>query len=132
MTARLARVRARWIWVVVVVAVAWIMLISVLSMQEAGSEGATSPQQLAEQATSAIESGDAHGFAELLADPLTGKHDFAQSYLDALAAKGAGHVSVVAVSPQVVEVAGRGGTPFSYPLRLENTDGRWYLSFLPL
>ena len=125
-------VRFPWEWVGAAVVLAWLVLITVLTAQDADSDGASTPAELADRATNAVHSSDAGSFADLLADPLTADTDFAQSYLDALGAKGAANVTLIADSPGRVEIQGRGGTPFTYPLKIDNTDGRWYLSFLPL
>jgi hypothetical protein len=109
--------------------VVWIATLSALILT-APPAGAASPADLVEQATAALNSGDAEAFSVLLTQPLD--QDFAEAYLVRLQNAGAHELVVTRGPGDLVEVRGRLATgPFQFDLVAVTTDERWFLSPLP-
>jgi hypothetical protein len=125
---RVVRRRTAWLLVVGLV-LGWVVTISVLILT-APPAGAGSPAELAEQAGAALNSGDAEGFATLLAAPLD--QEFAQAYVERLQNAGARNMTVTVGAGEVVMLRGQLATgSFEIGLVAQSRDGRWFLTTLP-
>lgn len=117
-------------WVLVLgLVLAWVLTLSVL-IATTPPAGAGSPAELADQATTALNSGDAEALATLLAAPLD--REFAAAYVERLQQAGAHNVAVTPGDGDLVTVSGRTPAgPFAIGLVAQAQDGRWFLTPLP-
>ena len=110
-------------------ALGWIVVTSLLIVSTPPA-GAASPTELVEQATTALNTGDADALATLLAAPLD--QDFAVAYLERLDRAGARDMIVTVGSADHVTISGRSAAgPFEVGLVARARDGRWFLIPLP-
>jgi hypothetical protein len=117
-------------WMLVLgLVLAWVLTLCVLIVT-APPAGAASPAELAQQATTALNGGDAAALARLLAAPLD--HEFAAAYVERLQQAGAQNITVTLGSRDLVTISGRTPAgPFAVGLVAQAQDGRWFLTPLP-
>ncbi|OXM53612.1 hypothetical protein CFP71_20515 [Amycolatopsis thailandensis] len=128
--------RTATVAVAVAIAVTWVSVITVLIAHQP-DPGVASPGQLREGLTAALNEHDAEALSELIDYPPASADDFAKSYLDALAGRGAHDVTVKFapddLAPTSATVSGKlgDGTAFGYPLAIAVKDKLWLVSFTP-
>ncbi|WP_425332177.1 hypothetical protein [Amycolatopsis alba] len=118
------------------IAIVWVSVITVLIAHQP-DPGVGSPGQLREGLTAALNEHDAEALSELIDYPPASAGDFAKSYLDALAGRGAHDVTVKFapddLAPTSATVSGKlaDGRAFGYPVAVAVKDKLWLISFTP-
>ncbi|KZB81582.1 hypothetical protein AVL48_06150 [Amycolatopsis regifaucium] len=120
----------------IAVAIVWVSVITVLIAHQP-DPGVGSPGQLREDLATALNQHDVEALSELIDYPPASADDFAKSYIDALAGRGAHDVTVTFapddVSPTSATVSGKlaDGRTFGYPVAVAVKDELWMVSFTP-
>lgn len=118
------------------VAVVWVSVITVLIAHQP-DPGADSPGRLREGLAAALNNHDVEALSELVDYPPAAAGDFAKSYIETLAGRGAHDVTVKFapddVSPTSATVSGKlgDGREFGYPVAVSGKDGLWVVAFTP-
>ncbi|MFK0249633.1 hypothetical protein ACIQUM_33455 [Amycolatopsis azurea] len=122
--------------VAIAIAVTWVSVITVLIAHQP-DPGVASPGQLREGLAAALNEHDAEALSELIDYPPAAADEFAQSYLDALAGRGAHDVAVKFapddLAPTSATVSGKlgDGSAFGYPVAIAVKNKLWLVSFTP-
>lgn len=117
-------------------AVVWVSVITVLIAHQP-VPGAESPGRLREGLAAALNNHDVGALSELIDYPSAAAGDFAKSYIETLAGRGAHDVTVKLVpddvSPTSATVSGKlgDGREFGYPVAVAGKDGLWVITFTP-
>ncbi|EMD22007.1 hypothetical protein C791_0493 [Amycolatopsis azurea DSM 43854] len=122
--------------VAIAIAVTWVSVITVLIAHQP-DPGVASPGQLREGLAAALNEHDAEALSELIDYPPAAADEFAKSYLDALAGRGAHDVAVKFapddLAPTSATVSGKlgDGSAFGYPVAIAVKNKLWLVSFTP-
>ncbi|WP_414941478.1 hypothetical protein [Amycolatopsis sp. cmx-11-51] len=122
--------------VAIAMAVTWVSVITVLIGHQP-DPGVGTPGQLREDLTVALNRHDAEALSELIDYPPASADDFAKSYVEALAGRGAHDVTVRFtpddLSPTSATVSGKlaDGRAFDYAVAVAVKDELWMVSLTP-
>lgn len=122
--------------VAIAIAVVWVSVITVLIAHQP-DPGVASPGQLREDLATALNRQDVEALSELIDYPPASADDFAKSYIEALAGRGAHDVTVKFapddVAPTSATVSGKlaDGNAFGYPVAISVKERLWVVSFTP-
>ncbi|ANN15729.1 hypothetical protein SD37_08715 [Amycolatopsis orientalis] len=128
--------RTATVAVAIAIAVTWVAVITVLIVHQP-DPGVGSPGQLREDLTTALNRHDVEALSGLIDYPPAAAGDFAKSYIDALADRGAHDVTVKFapndLAPTSATVSGKlgDGSSFGYPVAIAVKDKLWMVSFTP-
>ncbi len=118
------------------IAVVWVSVVTLLIAHQP-DPGVDSPGQLREGLTTALNRHDAEALSELIDYPPASADDFAKSYVEALASRGAHDVTVKFapddLSPTSATVSGKlaDGRAFDYAIAVALKDKLWIVSLTP-
>lgn len=122
--------------VAIAIAVVWVSVITVLIAHQP-DPGVASPGQLREDLATALNRQDVEALSELIDYPPASADDFAKSYIEALAGRGAHDVTVKFapddIAPTSATVSGKlaDGNAFGYPVAISVKERLWVVSFTP-
>ncbi|RSN33208.1 hypothetical protein DL990_14490 [Amycolatopsis sp. WAC 01416] len=128
--------RTATVAVAIAVAIVWVSVITVLIAHQP-DPGVGSPGQLRDSLAAALNERDVEALSELIDYPPASAGDFAKSYIDALAGRGAHDVTVKFapddLPPTSATVSGKlaDGSAFGYAVAIAVKGELWLVAFTP-